>query len=130
MKRRWCQLASLCGILVCLAQPAVAQTVNAPRCGTGVHESEAIGVVGFPQDQIFCPLIADPKQPRSFASLLRGTFPSIEKPSGKGTMIGSVGLGDYFGLVRWGDHAPVKAFSSMSSAPSSRSSISIRRQTI
>jgi hypothetical protein len=41
----------------------------------GVHESEAVGVVGFPQDQIFCPLIADPKEPRSFASLLRGTFP-------------------------------------------------------
>ena len=102
MKRRWWQLACLGGMLVCAVQPAAAQTVNAPRCGTGVHESEAIGVVGFPQDQIFCPLIADPKQPRSFASLLRGTFPSIEKPSGKGTMIGSVGLGDYFGLVRWG----------------------------
>ena len=102
MKRRWWQLASLGGMLVCAVQPAAAQTVNAPLCGTGVHESEAIGVVGFPQDQIFCPLIADPKQPRSFASLLRGTFPSIEKPSGKGTMIGSVGLGDYFGLVRWG----------------------------
>jgi len=67
-----------------------------------VHESEAIGVVGFPQDEIFCPLIADPKYPRSFASLLRGTFPSIEKPSGKGTAIGSVGLGDFFGLVRFG----------------------------
>jgi Protein of unknown function (DUF1207) len=102
MKRRWWQLVSLGGMLVCAVQPAAAQTVNAPRCGTGVHESEAIGVVGFPQDQIFCPLIADPKQPRSFASLLRGTFPSIEKPSGKGTAIGSVGLGDYFGLVRWG----------------------------
>ena len=102
MKRRWWQLASASGVLLCLAGRASAQTIEAPRCGTGVHESEAIGVHGFPQDQIFCPLIADPKQPRSFASLLRGTFPSIEKPSGKGTTIGSVGLGDYFGLVRWG----------------------------
>jgi hypothetical protein len=89
-------------VFVCLAGRASAQTIDAPRCGTGVHESEAVGVVGFPQDQIFCPLIADPKEPRSFASLLRGTFPSIEKPSGEGTTIGSVGLGDSFGLVRWG----------------------------
>jgi uncharacterized protein DUF1207 len=102
MKRRWWQLASASGVFLCLAGPASAQTIDAPRCGTGVHESEAIGVVGFPQDQIFCPLIADPKWPRSFASLLRGTFPSIEKPSGEGTTIGSVGLGDFFGLVRFG----------------------------
>ena len=88
--------------IACLAQPALAQTINAPRCGTGVHEAEALGVIPFPQDQIFCPIIADPKEPRSFASLLRGTFPSVEKPSGKGTTIGSVGLGDSFGLIRWG----------------------------
>jgi hypothetical protein len=106
MKRRWWQLASASGVLLCLAGPASAQTIDAPRCGTGVHESQAIGVVGFPQDEIFCPLIADPKYPRSFASLLRGTFPSIEKPSGKGTTIGSVGLGDFFGLVRWGGPRP------------------------
>ena len=102
MKRRWWQFTSASGVLLCLAGPAFAQTIEAPRCGTGVHESEAIGVHGFPQDQIFCPIIADPKEPRSFASLLRGTFPSIEKPSGKGTTIASVGLGDSFGLVRWG----------------------------
>jgi uncharacterized protein DUF1207 len=102
MKRRGWQLACLLGLLFGAAPASVAQTIDAPRCGTGVHESEAIGVVGFPQDQIFCPLIADPKEPRSFASLLRGTFPSIEKPSGKGTTIASVGLGDSFGLVRWG----------------------------
>jgi hypothetical protein len=95
-----------CGValatMLCLAQPAAAQTTNAPRCGTGVHESEALGVVRFPQDQIFCPIIADPKEPRSFASLLRGTFPSISDPSGRDTTIGSVGLGDSFGLIRWG----------------------------
>jgi hypothetical protein len=58
--------------------------------------------VFFPHDQIFCPLIADPKESRSFASFLRGTFPSIDDPAGKGTAIASVGLGDSFGLVRWG----------------------------
>ena len=102
MKRRWWRFTSASAVLLCLARPAFAQTIEAPRCGTGVHESEAIGIHGFPQDQIFCPIIADPKEPRSFASLLRGTFPSIEKPSGKGTTIASVGLGDSFGLVRWG----------------------------
>lgn len=100
------RLAFLFAIHVCVVQPALAQTVYAPRCGTGVHESEARGVVSFPQDQIFCPLIADPKEPRSFASLLRGTFPSIEKPSGEGATIGSVGIGDSFGLVRWGGQRP------------------------
>jgi len=79
---------------------------NAPRCMAGVHESQALGVVGFPQDQIFCPTVADPKEPRSFVSLLRGTFRSLDDPSGKGTSIVSVGLGDSFGLVRWGGPRP------------------------
>jgi hypothetical protein len=89
-------------ILSMLASPAGAQTVDAPRCGTGVHESEARGTVFFPEDQIFCPFIADPKEPRSFASLLRGTFRSLDDPTGEGTTIASVGLGDSFGLIRWG----------------------------
>ena len=88
------------------ATDGAAQTSNAPRCGAGVHESEALGVVGFPQDQIFCPTIADPKEARSFVSLLRGTFRSLDDPSGKGTSIVSVGLGDSFGLVRWGGPTP------------------------
>jgi hypothetical protein len=88
----------LCG----LAHRANAQTVDVPRCGTGVHPEEATGTVFFPQDQIFCPLLADPKEVRSFASFLRGTFPSLGDPSGEGTPIGSVGLGDSFGLVRQG----------------------------
>ena len=91
------------GTLVLLAtvQHAAAQTINAPRCGTGVHEEEAQGTIGFPQDQIFCPLVADPKEPRSFVSWLRGTFRSLDDPSGTGTTIGSVGVGDSFGLIRW-----------------------------
>jgi len=55
-------------LLLATAQQAAAQTINAPRCGTGVHEEEAKGTIGFPQDQIFCPLLADPKEPRSFVS--------------------------------------------------------------
>lgn len=88
------------------ATRAAAQTTDAPRCGAGVHESQALGVVGFPDDQIFCPTIADPKEVRSFVSLLRGTFRSLDDPSGEGTTIASVGLGDSFGIVRWGGPHP------------------------
>ena len=89
-----------------LAPPSAAQTTDAPRCGAGVHESQALGFVGFPDDQIFCPTIADPKEARSFVSLLRGTFRSLDDPSGEDTTIASVGLGDSFGLVRWGGPQP------------------------
>jgi len=78
------------------------QVIDAPRCGTGVHEEEAHGTVLFPRDQIFCALLADPKEPRSFISYLRGEFRTLSDPAGEGTNIGSVGLGDSFGLVRWG----------------------------
>jgi hypothetical protein len=93
-------------VLFSLAAPAGAQTVDAPRCGTGVHESEATGSVAFPEDQIFCPLIADPKEPRSFVSYLRGTFRSLDDPTGEGTSIASVGIGDTFGLFRVGGPDP------------------------
>ena len=94
---------ALSGILLLLAVGRVeAQTVDAPRCGTGVHEAQATGTVGFPEDQIFCPLLADPKEARSFVSFLRGTFRSLDDPTGEGTSIASVGVGDSFGLVRWG----------------------------
>ena len=92
--------------MLLLVPSAQAQTVGAPRCGAGVHEAEAEGTALFPQDQIFCPVLADPKEPRSFVSVLRGTFRSLDNPSGKGTNIGSVGLGDSFGLVRWGGPSP------------------------
>ena len=91
--------------MLSLARQSEAQTANAPRCGTGVHEAEATGTVFFPQDHIFCPLLADPKEVRSFVTFLRGTFPSLGDPTGKGTSIASVGLGDSFGLVRQGGRA-------------------------
>jgi len=94
-------IAFVIALLLCVPS-AEAQTVGAPRCGAGVHEAEAEGMVLFPQDQIFCPLLADPKEPRTFVSFLRGTFRSLDDPAGKGTNIGSVGLGDTFGLLRWG----------------------------
>src|SRR5687768_3435254 len=73
--------------LLLSAHTVAAQTAPAPRCGTGVHEEEAVGAVLFPQDQIFCPTIEDPKEPCSFISFLRGTFRSLDDPSGEGTSI-------------------------------------------
>ena len=102
MVRRHFVGVMLAVLLMLLATHARAQTVDAPRCGAGVHESEATGTVGLPEDQIFCPLIADPKEARSFISFLRGTFRSLDDPTGEGTSIASVGLGDAFGLVRVG----------------------------
>jgi hypothetical protein len=90
------------GVLLLFAGRVDAQTADAPRCGTGVHEAEATGTVFFPEDQIFCPLVADPKEARSFVSFLHGTFRSLDDPTGEGTSIASVGLGDSFGLVRSG----------------------------
>ena len=49
------------GVLL-FARCAAAQTEQAPRCGTGVHEEEAVGPVLVPRDQIFCSTISDPKE--------------------------------------------------------------------
>lgn len=91
-------------LMLAAAPSAAAQTVAATRCGTGVHESEGLGAVAFPEDQLFCPLVADPKEPRSFVSYLRGRFRTLDDPSGSGEMtnIAAVGLGDSFGLFRFG----------------------------
>jgi hypothetical protein len=100
--RRVLFASALVVFLLGLPTPIDAQTVDAPRCGGGVHASVGTGTVGFPEDQIFCPLLADPKEARSFMSFLRGTFRSLDDPSGEGTSIASVGIGDSFGLVRFG----------------------------
>ena len=82
------------------------ETIPISRCAPGVHEDEAHGTVGFPQDSIHCPLLADPKEPRSFVSFLKGTFRSLDNPNGSGATLISVGLGDTFGLVRWNGSTP------------------------
>lgn len=90
------------GILL-IASSTQAQTIAQPRCGTGVHAAEALGLVSFPNDQLFCGLLADPKEPRSFVSFLRGEFRTLDDPEGeRTTSIASVGVGDNFGIVRWG----------------------------
>jgi len=72
------------------------------RCGTGVHGGEAHGVIGVPQGDVFCPLVADPKAVRSFVTFLRGEFPT----SANTTSIASVGIGDALPLVRFGGPSP------------------------
>jgi len=94
----------LASALLLVASTCAAQDPITPisRCAPGVHESEAHGTVAFPQDAIHCPLLADPKEPRSFVSVLRGAFRTLDDPSaGNKTTIASIGLGDTFGLVRW-----------------------------
>ena len=68
------------------------------RCGTGVHGGEAHGVVALPQGELFCPLIADPKGVRSFATFLHGEFPT----SAAAIDLASVGIGDALPLLRAG----------------------------
>jgi hypothetical protein len=70
-------------------------------CGTGVHAGETKGLVPLPQGDVFCTLVADPKAIRTFASYLRGEFPT----SSSTINVGSVGIGDGFGLFRIGGPA-------------------------
>jgi hypothetical protein len=71
-------------------------------CGSEIHASEATGFVLFPQDEVFCPFIADPKQQRSFLGYQRGEFATLDMPEVDATSIGAIGLADAFGIVRWG----------------------------
>lgn len=91
---------------------AAAQETNSVRlpCGAEIHASEASGFLLFPQDETFCPFIADPKQPRSFLALQRGEFGTLDEPDVDATTIGAIGLADAFGLMRWGGGAPGDGF--------------------
>jgi uncharacterized protein DUF1207 len=66
-------------------------------CGVDIPEDEALGMVGLPTGDVFCPLLADPKSSGSFASWER-----VSNDSKFGSDIGSIGIADRFGLVRWG----------------------------
>jgi hypothetical protein len=94
-------LASL--ILFAVAE-ASSQAPVIPVCGVSVPAEEALGFTPIPRGVLFCPILADPKEPRSFASFQRGTQPPID------TDIGAVGLGDSFGVVRWGGPRPGEGF--------------------
>jgi hypothetical protein len=82
------------------------------ECGPLVHAGEAVGFVGFPQGDVFCPRVADPKEPRTFVSLLYGRSPGEPPTPERGalmpleTTIGAIGIGDAFGLARWAGSRP------------------------
>lgn len=97
-------IAAITGLLC--ARLSAGQSEPPSRCARGVHESQSVGVALLPEDRLFCHLVADPKEARTFVSFLRGTFPSVGDPRGRGTNIGSVGIGDSLGIVRWGGPAP------------------------
>jgi hypothetical protein len=66
-------------------------------CGRGVLSNEAEGFVWVPREHLFCQLVADPKAIRTFATLLRGTFPT----SAGASNVGSVGIGDGLPFFRF-----------------------------
>jgi hypothetical protein len=75
------------------------------RCGVGAPSDERRGYVPLPRGDVFCPLMADPKATRSFASVLRhdggdAGFTDVE------LNIASVGIADAFGLGRWSSSTP------------------------
>ncbi len=56
----------------------------------------AVGQTGLPANDLFQPLLSDPKQPRFSASYLWGESSSLD------TQAGAVAFGANFGIVRWG----------------------------
>ena len=86
-------------MLVLVAAPLPAQVSYPDRCGTGMPRSEQAGYTPLPRGDVFCPLIADPKAQRSFASLLQERAGS--GPTAASSRLASIGIGDMFGLGRW-----------------------------
>lgn len=76
--------------------PDTARARARASCGTGIPIDEAHGFTPLPRGGVFCPLIADPKELGSFVSYLRSATTDFASD------IGSVGIGDRFGIVRWG----------------------------
>jgi len=70
------------------------------RCAAGLVAVEARGYVPLPNGDVFCPLIADPKGLQSYVSYLRGNAREFA------TDVGSVGISDAFGLLRFAATRP------------------------
>ena len=78
------------------------------RCGVGPPAGEK-GYAPLPRGDVFCPLMADPKATRSFASVLQhragnAGFSELDLD------IASVGIADAFGLGRWNSGSPGDGF--------------------
>jgi hypothetical protein len=94
-------LAVLCFLVT--TAPASAQLARSTACGVGVPAAESSGYVGLPHGDVFCPLVADPKALRSFASYLRARATQVN-PTTQSTFdtdVGAVGISETLGLGRW-----------------------------
>lgn len=77
---------------------------DTPSMAEAPSDRDPDSVEFFPSLPLFKPLIADPKQPRFFASIYR-----YDSNVDRFTMA-SVGFGENFGLLRWGDLATESAW--------------------
>jgi hypothetical protein len=98
-----------------IAAEAPAQRLRGSECGLLIHVREGSGFAPLPQGDIFCPLIADPKETRSFVAYQRGESRdqgTAIPEQGEVTLapfntdIGAIGVGDAIGLARWGGARP------------------------
>jgi hypothetical protein len=98
------RVALLAAAVACAVPGAgvAADETRESLCGTTVHVGEEHGIVWFPQGELFCQLVADPKAIRTFATYLWGKFPT----SSGAISVGSVGVADGFNFFRaGGQHA-------------------------
>ena len=119
-------------VLVVFAKTGAAQTVNPAPPGAGGQEAEGDRHRVLPSGlRSFRPLLADPKEARSFASFVRGSFrPTRRSPSGARRRLRRW---DWATALDWcaSEGRPqAKACSSTPSAASSRSSTLARRRPI
>lgn len=94
--------------LAVLPLPVWGQSLPTTRCGVGIPQAESDGYVPLPQGDVFCPLAADPKAVRSFASFLRARATQVNPSTARAfdTDVGAVGIGDRIGLGRWNGARP------------------------
>ena len=96
--------AASAATIVLAFEPLDAQSSYPDRCGTGIARTEQAGYTPLPRGDVFCPLVADPKAPHSFVSIVDERAGSGASPStGR---LASVGIGDKFGLGRWSGSHP------------------------
>ena len=82
-------------LIVALGARAQAQSISYPaRCGASGPPADRGGYLPLPRGDVFCPLIADPKATRSFASYQRGNETDLA------TDIVAVGIADQFPFFR------------------------------
>jgi hypothetical protein len=84
------------------------QSLPSTRCGVGIPQAESDGYIPLPHGDVFCPLTADPKAIRSFASFLRARATQVNPSTARAfdTDVGAVGIGDRIGLGRWNGARP------------------------